>query len=388
MVGDKLKEYTSDITTGTTILLDEDGLLRGAGSKQITITSSANPIIRVSSNVPGAMDKSAVIENIVLLGSNGTETAILLDGVYNCQIRNVAIKNAGVGIKLTAPANKWTEATHIEHVRMAWVNIGIQFVKGDGTGNFGFTHVDDVGISLKDSQYLRGINVGTNCTLHAPFIKANVWSTQKCDGMYVDGEIKAGLINLRHEHLLGHVEGTGVYLGSNATVIDNQKFFVATSHIPVSNAVYNPHDKTHDIANETYATTGYYVSSIDPNFNENVTAPTYIIGNTNNAQYAKIEALNYGQTGRVCGVMDTAQASGHIYLYGYSQSGYNSHLFVYTSDDKTNWDEVVLNKTITQSTPHWIDCGSAPNAFNYIIILVYNGGEAARLYVDSVAVTP
>jgi len=385
----KLIEYASNQTLSQTINLDEDGLLRGSGSKQITISSSANPIIRVSSNVPNNMHKSAVIENIALLGLNGTETHILLEDVCNCLIRNVAIKNADVGIKLTATANKWTEATRIEHVRMAWVNKGIQFVKGDGTGNFGFTHIDDVGISLKDAQNLRGIEVGTGCKLHAPFIKANVWSSQKCDGMYVNGEIKAGIININHEKTIGHVEGTGISLGSSAVVNDNQHFhhsrcFVATGHI--SDAIYNPYGRTHDIDYKTYATTGYWVSSIDPNFNERVTNPTYIVGNTNNGQYATIEAPSYGQTGRVCGNMNT-QASGRIYLYGYSQSGYSSHLYVYVSNDKQNWTNITYDKTISQSTPHWIDCGSS-NPFNYIIVLVYNSGQAARLHVDSVAVTP
>jgi hypothetical protein len=382
----KLIEYTSDQTLSQTINLDEDGILRGVGSKQVTIYSTANPIVRVSSNFSN-LHKSAVIENITLLGLNGTETHILLEDVYNCLIRNVAIKNADIGIKLTATANKWTEATRIEHVRMAWVNKGIQFVKGAGTGAFGFTHIDDVGISLKDAQDLTGIEVGTNCILHAPLIKANVWSSQKCDGMYIDGTIKAGLVNFNHEKTIGHVEGNGVKLGPNAVVNNNQNFdhstfFVSAGHL--SNAVYN--QGSNQITSKTYATTGYYVSSIDSNFNENVTNPTYIVGSTNNAQYARIDAPSYGQTGRVCGNMNT-QASGHIYLYGYSQTGYSSHLYVYVSNDKQNWTNVTYDKTITQSTPYWIDCGSS-NPFNYILVLVYHTGQAARLYVDSVAVTP
>ncbi len=235
-----LIEYSQDQTFSYTIDLPADGLLRGTGSKIVTIRSSASPIIRVASNF-GDLNKNASIENIVLLGDTGSETAIELSDVYNCQIRNISIKNVDVGIKVTATTNKWSESTRMEHIRMAWVNKGIQFTKGTGTGSFSFSHIDDVGISLKDTSNLTGIDIGQDCKLHAPFIKANVWSSQPCNGMYINGEIKAGLINFNHEKTVGHVGGNGISIGQNATISDNQYLFVSAGHL--SNAIYNPYSK-------------------------------------------------------------------------------------------------------------------------------------------------
>jgi len=81
-----------------------------------------------------------------------------------------------------------------------------------------------------------------------------------------------------------------------------------------------------------------------------------------------------------------ADAHGHIELYGYSAPGYYSHLYVYVSSDYQNWD-LVASKTITTTSPYWIDCGTSGN-FIYIYILVYDSGFSALLYVDSVRVTP
>jgi len=389
----KLIEYTEDQTRSTTLNLDADGLLRGAGSKQVLISSSANPIVSVGSNVSGNLHQNAVIENIVLQGVNGTETAILLEDVYNCLIRNVAIKNADVGIKLTATTGKYTEATRIEHVRMAWVNKGIQFVQGTGTGNFGFTHIDDVGISLKDAQDLEGIGVGPGCKLHAPFIKANVWSSQKCDGMYVNGEIKAGIVNINHEKPIGHVEGHGINSGSLAVVNDNQHFdhnrcFVTTGHI--SSAIYNPYSKTHDIDYKTYATTGYWVSGI-------VTTETYgagavynpngLIGNTNSGSYANLCGPNNGDGGAIVGYMND-EAHGKIHLYGYSAPEYQTHLYVYVSYDYQNWTLTKV-QTVNPDPPHWIDCGSHSSNFRYIAIAAIDDeGYSANIHIDSACVTP
>ena len=274
-----LIEYSQDQTLNQTIDLPADGLLRGTGSKIVTIQSSANPIIRVASN-SSDFNKNAAIENVVLMGTNGNETAILLEDANNCQIRNISIRNVDVGIKLTA-ATTSMPSSRMEHIRMGWVNKGIQFTKGTGVsiGDFSFTHIDDVGISLKDTSSLTGIDIGQSCKLHAPFIKANVWSTQPCNGMYINGEVKAGLINFNHEKTVGHVGGNGISIGQNATIMDNQMLFVSAGHL--SNAIYNPYSKGNDFTSKTYATTSYYASDVDHYYDERVNNVTNVIGNTN-----------------------------------------------------------------------------------------------------------
>jgi hypothetical protein len=45
-----LTEYTSNQSKSTTVTIDKDGILRGSGSKQITLTSTASTILEVTSN--------------------------------------------------------------------------------------------------------------------------------------------------------------------------------------------------------------------------------------------------------------------------------------------------------------------------------------------------
>jgi hypothetical protein len=218
----KIRKYVSpepqhgawgSIEINGTITVGNTALVTGYASKNTTITSSANPIIRVLSNfVPYDNTlRSPLIENIVLQGVNGNETAILLDDVYNCQIRNVTIKNCGIGINLRN-ASHWTEATHIKHVRMTDVTKGIVFERysgGEEQRSFAFTHIEDVGIALKDAANCIGIEVGPACKPYSSFIKANVWLTNANNNIGLDvknnGEVKYGLVNL----YVANVSGVG-----------------------------------------------------------------------------------------------------------------------------------------------------------------------------------
>ena len=225
-------EWTSNQTRSTTYTLSADELLRGSGSKQIVLESTANPILSVASNLSNP-DETAIIENLVIWG-NGSNTAIELSDVYNCKIRNVTIRNCDTGIKLTATSNNFSQANSIEHVRMYWVNRGIKFDQGAGTGDFKFTHIDNVGISLRtDQSNLNGIEVGTGCKIYSSFIKANVWSATTCIGMYVNGQVKYSLVNFNHERTTG-TGGTGVYISSSGVVSDNQNFFLAAGQLGTS----------------------------------------------------------------------------------------------------------------------------------------------------------
>ena len=222
------------LTACFTRVVTSDGLLTGEGSKQTTITSQADTIIRLTGNFSNP-DKNALIQNLVIYG-NGNNTAIKIEDACGTLIKNISIRNCDVGIKLTATGTCYDEATKIEHVRMTWVNTGIQFLKGTGTGSFNTTFIDDVGISLKDSPNLKGIEVGANCVVYSSYINANVWSTQSCYGLWIDGQINYSLVSFNHERTTGS-GGTGVYISSIGSIVYGHSFFLSTHAIgtPVSN---------------------------------------------------------------------------------------------------------------------------------------------------------
>lgn len=247
-----LTEYPSNQSKTATVVLGKDGILRGVGSKQITLTSTANPIVQVTSNT-GDWAKTAIIENLIIdktAGYQGAGVGILLQDVYSCLIRNVVIKNCDIGIRITATSGNWSESNDIQHVRMLDVHKGIVFDKGAGTGSFAFTNISAVGISLTNDANRTGIEITTGSKPYSSFIKANVWMSQDCVGMYVNGEIKYGLINLNVEKTSPGVAGKGVSLGSSAVVSDNQSFLLATGNL--SYATYNPYGRPEDIIEKTY----------------------------------------------------------------------------------------------------------------------------------------
>jgi hypothetical protein len=118
-----------------------------------------------------------------------------------------------------------------------------------------------------------------------------------------------------------------------------------------------------------------------------VANPNNLIGSSNDGQYAEIYAGNYHDEAMIVGAMN-AVAHGHVELYGYSASGYYSHLYVYVSYDYSNWYQVT-SQTVNPGSAHWIDCGYYSGSFRYIAIVAYNDqGLSGRIYVDSVKVTP
>jgi hypothetical protein len=81
-------------------------------------------------------------------------------------------------------------------------------------------------------------------------------------------------------------------------------------------------------------------------------------------------------------------AHGHIYLYGYSASGYYTHLYVYVSyNNNYDWTRTSV-QTVYPSSAAWIDCGSYSGNFRYIAIAaIDDNGMSANIYIDSVRVT-
>ncbi|MCW4025733.1 MAG: hypothetical protein NWF01_12005 [Candidatus Bathyarchaeota archaeon] len=247
-----LIEYNTNQTLNTTINLPSDGLLRGTGSKQVVITSTANPIISVGSNFASMFTRSALIENLVIVG-NGANVGVLLQNVVHCRIRNITVVNCDVGVRLTASGDNWTEANEIEHVRIKDVNKGIQFTPGGSPDNSrAFTYINDVGISLNNAENLRGIEVGTGCRIYSSFIKANVWSSQACDGMWIDGLVNLCLINFNHEKTTAGQGGSGVHIAANGNVCNNQSFFLSSGNMQNNRWVYDQSGLGNDIVEKHY----------------------------------------------------------------------------------------------------------------------------------------
>jgi hypothetical protein len=214
-----LIQWTTNQNTSNSTTVPMDGLLKGVGSKQVTLNYSGNTnAIVVGHNArrnstTGQYDKwykAAVIENLIIDGQSSTygATGIVLSDVYNCLIRNVTLRNFEVGIKITAtdllddgvthmsPPN-WSEANKIRHVRMENVKTGIRFDSGTGKGSFGFTTIDDVGIQLANDASAVGIQIGTlnnsiTAQPYSSFMKANVWEQSSGGtGMkLINGELK------------------------------------------------------------------------------------------------------------------------------------------------------------------------------------------------------
>ena len=127
-----------------------------------------------------------------------------------------------------------------------------------------------------------------------------------------------------------------------------------------------------------------------------VNNPENIEGGSNDGNYAVLQAQYYwiwgmGIEGQAMIVGSIGwEATGHIYLNGYSAYGYASPLQVWVSYNYQNWYQVGSEMTITQTTPYWIDVGTYSGKFRYIAVVVYcdSWGEAANLYADSVLVIP
>jgi hypothetical protein len=62
-------------------------------------------------------------------------------------------------------------------------------------------------------------------------------------------------------------------------------------------------------------------------------------------------------------------------------------MYVYVSNNGQDWYQVGSMKTITDSSPYWIDFGTYGSTFTYVRIVGYNGGNSVRLLLDCVRIT-
>jgi hypothetical protein len=122
-----------------------------------------------------------------------------------------------------------------------------------------------------------------------------------------------------------------------------------------------------------------------------VSNPNGFTGAQPNEDYTRLRAVGvYDQAG-VIGSMGYIAAHGHIYVRGYSASGYTSRLRVYASYYEDDWECVSGNIVVSPGSARWIDCGVWSSTFRYIGLVVYResaGDRSSDLYLDSVLVRP
>ena len=120
-----------------------------------------------------------------------------------------------------------------------------------------------------------------------------------------------------------------------------------------------------------------------------VSNPDGLVGIANDESFVLIYGGNYGDGGAVIGVM-SGDSTGHILLYGYSDTGYYTHLYVFVSyNNYYDWYQPTIGvQTVDYADgQHWIDCGTYSGTFRFIaIVAIDDNGMSAKLFVDSVMV--
>ena len=245
------------VNVPTMINVPYDGRYAGNNGSKGTIlnyTGIGNEaMLKIASNLPSNVGKSAIIENLIIDGKNKPNlTGILLENVCNGLIRNLTIKNCTVGIrvKLTDGVDHCSQGNRFEHIRMINVKTGILFEGTNSTKDFSHTTIDDVGISLAGNSTDTGIKIGAGnnapANMYCAFIKANVWlDSSKGTGLEVNGKLGLSLVNLAVEQSTGH-NGCGVRINSNATVTDNQSFLLTALSLLTQNKIENNNNSSNN----------------------------------------------------------------------------------------------------------------------------------------------
>jgi hypothetical protein len=114
----------------------------------------------------------------------------------------------------------------------------------------------------------------------------------------------------------------------------------------------------------------------------------YIQGSFYDGDCAQIYAPNYPDRADIIGTLNQeAVGGGRVEVYGYSYPEYLSDMYVYVSNNGQDWYQVGSMKTITDSSPYWIDFGTYGSTFTYVRIVGHNSGNSVRLLLDCVRIT-
>jgi hypothetical protein len=135
----------------------------------------------------------------------------------------------------------------------------------------------------------------------------------------------------------------------------------------------------------------YFVERPEYNFPSYVTSSegtaydaNRLAGVDNDGRYATLDGWGpYEMYGSITAQLYFAEG-GHIYAYGYAWT--NGPLYVYASEDGSNW-ELVSTPTVGD-TLGWIDCGIYNGPCNYIKFTAESPNDVYNVYLDSVRVQP
>ncbi len=116
--------------------------------------------------------------------------------------------------------------------------------------------------------------------------------------------------------------------------------------------------------------------------------PTALTGNQDN-NFVYERGQNIGDGAYIIGQM-SALSGGNIYVYGYSDAGYSSDLYVYVSMDAQTWIQIGYAPVIVNpSEPNWISVGEPyMGDFKYIAVVGYDSCCSVYLHLDAVLLTP
>jgi hypothetical protein len=284
---------------------------------------------------------------------------------------------------LSANLTYQDDTGHIQGMPLAWTHCMV-------TSNPGSGEISDDGYSDPDgsfycymgfpwgsaalSQTITGIS-----PIYATWLEKFFWYAMSYDISVNDALDEASLYNF--EHLFGDIDlATGfsaVWPMWNGEEWDDTPWPDCTLVVYGNGNIHLYEYFVHDYVDATWYG---LIAGVDN--------PDGIEGGKNDDSYACLYAVRWYEDQAVMTGSIGWEAKGHIYLYGYTGSGYNSHVLVYVSYDYSNWYPVNTNLWVSQSSPGWIDVGSYSNNFRYISVVVYADYAPSVIYVDSVLVIP
>jgi hypothetical protein len=125
--------------------------------------------------------------------------------------------------------------------------------------------------------------------------------------------------------------------------------------------------------------------------NGHVYNPSNLLGNYMDANYAQIYGGNSGDGGQITLQLNSAANGGHVYVYGYSQNGYYSHMTVLVSSNGNTWTQISDQMVYYTTGLGWIDCGSYSGSFSYVQIKGLDTSpyyDSVNLFLDCLLVAP
>jgi hypothetical protein len=154
-------------------------------------------------------------------------------------------------------------------------------------------------------------------------------------------------------------------------------------------------DKSHTLQAVFGSAPSYKYAYSIYNYGGTFQAPEYLTGWQQDGQFATVQNYQgwYGPYpdywGWIAGTMN-AQATGHIYVYGYADgfySPYGGTLSVYVSVNGENWTPV-STPYVPSGSASWVDCGTYPCVFNYVKVAAENPSEVTIIYIDAIKAVP